>query len=94
LLGSGLAFLNVLAQYFGVHAAGPNNAQPPGIAYGTGQPPAAGPDHACLYNGVINIKKLRYSILKHKRNMQISKDANMQLCCLFTDAMMRQLIVK
>jgi hypothetical protein len=46
-----------------IHAAGADNTKPACITNGAGQPPAAGPYHAGLDDGVLNIEKLSDPVL-------------------------------
>jgi hypothetical protein len=48
----------MFAQYFRVHRASANKAKSARIAHGAGKPPAAGPYHPGLDDGIFYIEKL------------------------------------
>ena len=52
----------MFTQYIRIHATTADQSQTTGIAHRTCQPPAAGPNHAGLYEGNVCIEKLRDSI--------------------------------
>jgi hypothetical protein len=56
------ALLNVLPEYGRIHGTSPDNAQSPCIGNGRCQPPARAPDHARLYDGILNAKEFTNSV--------------------------------